>query len=229
MYTSKRKLDKHPMCTPTKDTWISIGDPYVKPRVKTEKNLAPIKVHYPKMGNDNMDTGCFHKVKYYPDVYNTSCGYMDTQPLKDRKLGFGSHDASRRDEFHHRIRELQWKEVLKKEKTFLDRVAAVNNQKKGLNITKEKMKDHPVAKPKKAARLQYDVSRSEDGIRKRWGHVKIIDKPKSMLNKTRDLGGQKISSHEYGGHIKGHVFCHRFGRVALTNTFYDKGHLEIDT
>ena len=52
------------------------------------------------------------------DSYQDNNGYRITQPRADRRLGFGSHDANRRDEFTLDIRASQYRELLDKERFF---------------------------------------------------------------------------------------------------------------
>ena len=62
--------------------------------------------------------GYFAKFEYVVDNYQDNNGYLIRQPRGDRKLGFGSLDASRRDEFTLDIRAQQYRELLDKERFF---------------------------------------------------------------------------------------------------------------
>jgi len=53
-----------------------------------------------------------------PEGYKESIKYITTQPLDSRKRGFGTKDASRRDEFSSNNRTEQYRETLRKEKLF---------------------------------------------------------------------------------------------------------------
>lgn len=53
-----------------------------------------------------------------PEGYREAIKYITTQPLDTRKRGFGTKDASRRDEFSNNNRTEQYRETLRKEKMF---------------------------------------------------------------------------------------------------------------
>lgn len=60
--------------------------------------------------------GYFGKFTYTKgEEYIDRTGYLKKQPLESRKLAFGSHDASNRDEFTSHIRTEQYREQLKAE------------------------------------------------------------------------------------------------------------------
>lgn len=98
------------------ESYLSIGDPYDKsnpsdPRAKGRQ----FQTIPPKSGQI---VGYFEEFKYATDNYQDTNGYRVTQPRSNRKLGFGSLDAHRRDEFTLDIRAQQYKELLDREKYF---------------------------------------------------------------------------------------------------------------
>lgn len=56
--------------------------------------------------------GYFAPFQYATDSYQDSNKYIVTQPRDARKLGFGTHDANRRDEFTLDIRAKQYREAI---------------------------------------------------------------------------------------------------------------------
>lgn len=110
MYSSKH------LCFKNSKDFLALNDPYVRvkvvdPRYKGKQFLtAPLK-----MGQTE---GLFKKLEYSTDVYQDNSKYISTQPRDGRKLGFGSYDAKRRDEFSSDIRAKQWKEKLKTENIY---------------------------------------------------------------------------------------------------------------
>jgi hypothetical protein len=64
----------------------------------------------------NAENGHFSKVTYVPEGFLETNKYSTTQPLDQRKKGFGTKDAHRRDEFCNDIRTEQYRETLRKEK-----------------------------------------------------------------------------------------------------------------
>jgi hypothetical protein len=65
----------------------------------------------------NEENGNFTKLRY-PDKneYIEDTRYISTQPSDKRKLGFGSHDAKRRDEFSNTIRTEQYRSTIIRER-----------------------------------------------------------------------------------------------------------------
>lgn len=63
----------------------------------------------------NGENGNFAKLTYMAGGYKEANLYIHTQPLDKRLKGFGSKDASRRDEFASEIRCSQYREGIKKE------------------------------------------------------------------------------------------------------------------
>jgi hypothetical protein len=59
--------------------------------------------------------GNFVKLTYKPSGYLTAVNYLATQPLDKRKLGFGTKDAFKSDEFTNAIRTSQHRESIHKE------------------------------------------------------------------------------------------------------------------
>jgi hypothetical protein len=57
--------------------------------------------------------GYFHPLKYAPEKFNDTTGYLRTQPLDARKRAFGSKDASRRDEFTSTVQTERYRHLLK--------------------------------------------------------------------------------------------------------------------
>jgi hypothetical protein len=67
----------------------------------------------------NAENGNFGKLTYAPSVFKESNMYLSTQPLEKRVKGFGSHDASRRDEFTSSVRTEQYRQSIRKETQIL--------------------------------------------------------------------------------------------------------------
>ena len=62
--------------------------------------------------------GFFSPFAYATDSYADSNKYILTQPRDARKLGFGTHDANRRDEFTLDIRAKQYRQLMAQEKAW---------------------------------------------------------------------------------------------------------------
>lgn len=65
--------------------------------------------------------GYFEKKTYTSDPLQDNTMYLKTQPMDKRKSGFGSKDASRRDEFMSHVRTEQYRETLDTEMQILEK------------------------------------------------------------------------------------------------------------
>lgn len=99
--------------------YITIGDPYKDPAAnqfrQPKKGEAAPKPFITKGHPVNEELGHFSKLTYVSSNYKEGNMYISTQPLDKRLKGFGSKDASRRDEFASEIRCSQYREGIKKE------------------------------------------------------------------------------------------------------------------
>lgn len=106
MYSTKAFNSKN-----SKD-YISIKDPYAKPKVKKDSCVGKqFQTEPPKKGQT---TGYFSALTYSPSPFQTGTQYRNVQ----KYMGFGSHECRRRDEFTLDIRARQWREKLKTENDF---------------------------------------------------------------------------------------------------------------
>ncbi|RYG68299.1 hypothetical protein EON64_05480 [archaeon] len=101
------------------NAYITVGDPYHDPKAnpfrqgKKGEKLTPFQS---KGIPQNAELGYFTKKSYVPEGYKEGIKYITTQPLDQRKLGFGTKDAHKRDEFSSNNRTEQYRETLRKEK-----------------------------------------------------------------------------------------------------------------
>eukprot|EP01083_Nonionella_stella_P291229 991056_1 len=110
MYATKRIHDK------TDVGYISVGDPYndrSRPQKDPRRSGRQFSTRPPAK---NRIYGYFGQLQH-PDgePFSDVRGYLKSQPRDVRTLGFGSNDASKRDEFTVSFRAHQWKEVLDRE------------------------------------------------------------------------------------------------------------------
>jgi len=99
--------------------YTSIGDTYHDPkanvmreRVKGEKAPTPFIT---KRIPANDGNGYFTRPTYTPHEFKETIIYQKLEPLEKRRNGFGTHDATRWDEFTSTTRSGQFREALKKE------------------------------------------------------------------------------------------------------------------
>jgi hypothetical protein len=110
MYTTKELNPKN------SKNFISTGDPYIsstKGRTRSSYKGKQLQTSPAKKGQIN--AAYFASYGYSASGYNKPLDYRTTQPIDSRKLGFGSRDADRRDEFSSNLRVQQYREKLKKE------------------------------------------------------------------------------------------------------------------
>ena len=165
--------------------------------------------------------GNFVKLTYKPSGYLTAINYYDEQPLDKRKLGFGTKDAFKSDEFTNAIRTSQHRESIKKE---MDRAkegmeARTENvlAKYGGNVEEEKVE--------KVA--QFDIGRS----RVTPFNAKAV---KDTYYKFDDENGKRMGmykpvSTEYGGAAWTTKYqSPAYGGRSEVSQFFDNSHLTVD-
>lgn len=95
--------------------YITVGDPYVDTKDKVPSRWKEKQFVVPQLPKNAGGEGCFGAFTYQGDKYLEQRPYLAIEPSNKRKLGFGTHDASRRDEFSQTIRTEQYRETLRKE------------------------------------------------------------------------------------------------------------------
>lgn len=216
------------------NAYITVGDPYHGPQSnpfrqpkKGEKSL-PVKT---AMVAHNADgNGNFLKLTYMPSGYLEATRYLGTQPLASRKLGFGSRDAFKTDEFSNAIRTSQYREGIIKE---------LNNMKSGgsMERTQKILEEHaareaanpaPEWKGKNYSErvAQFDIGRSRntefDAKSSKDTYYKFDDKHGKRLGMYKPVSldvGSSAWSHKYRPPANG-------GKSEVQK-FFDKSHLTI--
>ena len=113
-------------------SYITIGDTYGGKKTETDSRLLgkQLSADFPKggIGGARPNNSMFdreHKWLYQNgEKYIDRTRYLESQPPADRKKGFGSSDAKRRDEFSQEIETQKWRERIKTENEFTERFAA---------------------------------------------------------------------------------------------------------
>ena len=111
MYSSK-ELNKN-----IAKSYLSQGDPYRDPSASEARQPRHNGKQFTTAPSKNTCNGMgyFQKRTYSSDPLADNMMYLKTQPVDSRKLGFGTKDAHRRDEFMSHIRTEQYRETLKRE------------------------------------------------------------------------------------------------------------------
>jgi len=216
------------------NAYITVGDPFTgfkenpfREGKKGEK-LNPFRT---KIIPQNAENGNFQKVTYVSEGYKESNKYKDTQPLDQRKKGFGSKDAHRRDEFSNVIATEQYRETLRKEKLLSAETPEQINSKLTKLLAERAMTDTQTMKNTAAFRTQkvhqYDI-----------GRTRTTDfDPKSI--KDNFYRFDQDNGKDFGGSTKP-VNCDigeaawnitykppNFGGKSEVKNFYDKSHLNV--
>jgi hypothetical protein len=170
-------------------------------------------------------------------------GYRITQPRANRKVGFGSNDANRRDEFTLDIRAQQYRELLDKEKFFENVYLDQNASRAGSEMSEmgpaassrssrsnEPKVDESLLFQTKVPTMLYDIG-------KEGGTTPICNKCsretfycKHRVGKGEDtlrrLGPHKTSAATVGAEIMS-ADKPAFGRKSHIKEFYDQNHLSV--
>lgn len=159
------------------------------------------------------------------DTYTDKSGYLKTQPLDSRKLGFGSHDAAKRDEFMDFIRTEQYRQQLKTEKGFMDKASAGKQLLTAGIATPER--SFPAGRTE--VKHLYDIGR---GLETEFDPKSSRDcfynnlMCKSRTRPDRRTGGQWTSGSDVGMNVNDVTVEHpAHGHTHATKQFYDKSHL----
>lgn len=215
--------------------YVSINDPY-----KKDKDVLPPRWREKQMVVQNHPInaggGFFglmgRAFDYMPDKYVEQLPYAKSQPSAERKLGFGTHDASKRDEFTQRIRTEQYRDLLKREKRLLgkglvdaklaDKVKAMTEagDKKDFANRKKCGLDEP-------GHL-YDIGRSRETNFDPHMHSDRFYNTYEARKREKRLGSHRTASQDIGeGAWAIRQSKENHGRSHATRTFYNRGHLEI--
>ena len=129
---------------------------------KKGEKLVPIKTAIVAHNADG--NGNFVKLTYMPSGYLEATRYLGTQPLASRKLGFGSRDAFKTDEFSNAIRTSQYREGIVKELNKMKGGGAMERTQKILEDHARREAENPSApwegKNYSDQVAQFDIGRS---------------------------------------------------------------------
>lgn len=231
MYSTHRFNPKAPGAG---EGFLTINDAYDKP-----KNTDPrvkgrqFQTNPPKAGQLE---GYFGKFEYVVDNYQDNNGYRITQPRASRKLGFGSFDANRRDEFTLDIRAQQYRELLEKER-FFEGVYLQQNGNPALTAaaaatssSSNQKQEDPRMFQTKVPTMLYDIGR-EGGttpICNKCSRETFFCKHRvgSGEDTLRRVGPHKTAASIVGSEIVG-AEKPQYGRKSHIKEFYDAGHATI--
>jgi len=218
------------------NAYITIGDPYVDPKPnmfrQDDKNAKKTsdKPFASKLRPQNAENGNFSKLTYTPTAFKESNGYLLTQPMDKRpkEFAFGSHDASRRDEFASNIATEQYRQTLKTETFFTNKNANKDllETLKNTSPSKEPAKMLLSASGTLRRETLYDIGRNKvtdfDPKSTRDRYYKIVsdrDKNNGTYRPTSTIVGDSAWETEYTPPSH--------GAASLVKNFFDNSHLKV--
>ena len=195
-----------------------MANPFRQPKPGAPK---PVAFKTAMVAHNADGNGNFVKLTYKPSGYLTAVNYLDKQPLDKRKLGFGTKDAFKSDEFTNAIRTSQHRESIHKEmvraKDGMEARTAEILAKLGGNIEEQKVE--------KIA--QYDIGRTRvtpfNAKSKQDSYYKFDEE------NGKRMGMYKPVSTEYGSAAwttKYQSPAH--GGRSEVSQFFDNSHLTVD-
>lgn len=212
--------------------YITIGDKYVDKAVVLPARWKGKQFTSERLPQ-NAGEGYFgyggKSFTYMADHYAEQLPYTKTQPHDKRKLGFGTHDAFKADEFTQRIRTEQYRDLLKREQRLMKASDAMNKAHMVELARAKEAEDaaRPFVPGKKEIEFLYDVGRNvhtEHNPRVPRDQFFTLDE---ATRAPRRLGQYRTMSMDIGdGHwaVKLQPPQHGQNHV-MDNTFYDRSHL----
>lgn len=209
--------------------YVSVGDPYYKkPTVNSRHKSKQFLTEPAKLGQT---AGYFKKIEYTSAPYFEGDKYTVTEPRANRKMGFGSFEARRRDEFSLDIKARMYKERVKGETVYVDQVL---QDATGL-LGEEKTGEY-VPSPDEAHLFQtqtpsflYDVGKTaETPVCMKCNRDKFYCPHRAQVTQTdsaRRPGEIPSQNTAYGDFNGEQVGKPKFGRNNVTRQFWDASHL----
>jgi len=220
MYSTKNNVNENIL--PKDLSYITVGDPYTANK-EMPKGSRHKGVQFKTNPSKNTCNGnwYFGKMEYKPvGPIQDQTNYRKTAPLDKRKLGFGTKNAPRRDEFASTVITEQYREGLR---------AEARMEKKKLEMSGEDTSvlveaGAEAVNPRKPVKHLYDIGRKQvTAFDQRRLHDRHFD---TMKSQNRHLGNAVTSSSAIGDGVETALEAtgeHR--RVRMTKTFFDRSHL----
>lgn len=168
-------------------------------------------------------TGHFDKKTYSSDPLQDNTMYLKTQPMDKRKAGFGSKDASRRDEFMNHVRTEQYRETLDTEMQILDKQKKSEPAQQGLDEL-DKARKFPEGLDE--TKYLYDIGRSQTTEFNQKSHRDTFYTMRVGNSQYKRNNGPFMLTSELVGLGADDVSGNRpTPKGASTKQFYDHSHL----
>ena len=209
-------------------SYLSQGEPYKDPSFgKHERHKGKQFTTLPS--KDTCDGGgYFHKTTYTSDPLQDNTMYCKSQPVDKRKLGFGTHDAHRRDEFMSHIRTEQYRETLKREAVIADKQKenyGEGDQHDDYGLSDSK---HSFPTGLKETKFLYDIGRNNVTEFNQKSHRDAFyTMRKGNASVPRNNGHFVLSSQAIGTGADVVEYKPVSVKAASTKQFYDRSHLHV--
>jgi hypothetical protein len=230
---------KYPVTAKNTKNYTDVGNPYNTKTVKKPSYMGKqFQTNPGKKGQT--PSSYFNNFAYKPSEYQKALSYLKEQPRESRKLGFGSHDASKRGEFSNTLRTAQYREKLKTEAEMSRK--NINNggyqpdipndgetvEEMRQRLYNEKWSQNPNLYQTKVPFGLYDIGRTQvTDFNNKSSCEKFYDHLDAARSGLRRPGNYPTSYETYGNFATKQVSKPEFGAVATTKTFYDSGHLRV--
>lgn len=172
--------------------------------------------------------GFFDKKTYSSDPLQDNTMYVKTQPIDQRKSGFGSKDASRRDEFMSHIRTEQYRETLTKEMDIVDKQKALQGDNGHFEELEELNKNRKFPDGLEETKYLYDIGRTQNTEFNQKSHRDTFYTMRIGNSQYKRNNGPFMLTSEAIGVGAEDVSNNRpTPKGASTRQFYDRSHLHV--
>jgi len=243
MYTTKEFQPKNAK------SYLTVGDPFDKKQPVDSRHKSKQFITCPP--KEGQTAGYFNNIPYMPDAFQDVSSYRLSQPRANRKLGFGSFDAHKRDEFTSSLRSLQYRELLKSEQNFNKKWAeeekqsssssSPNNLKSSQQLMNDisQQRDNELQNDRSKTLFQNNVPELLYDIGKETGSTPICNKcPRNtffckhrLASESSDGQGQlrrgpyKTTNQDIGAIKETTIGKPQHGIKSQIKSFYDNSHL----
>ncbi|TMW68717.1 hypothetical protein Poli38472_006185 [Pythium oligandrum] len=224
MYTTK-VLNKN-----IAGSYLTIGDPYRDPHLidgKGPRHKGKQMTTIPAKNTCN-GIGYFEKKTYSSDPLQDTTMYLKTQPMDKRKSGFGSKDASRREEFMSHVRTEQYRETLTKEMEIVDKQKKALSEEGRFEELEALEEQRTFPEGLTETKFLYDIGRTQNTEFNQKSHRDTFYTMRTGNSQYKRNNGPFMLTSESIGIGADDVSNNRpTPKGASTKQFYDRSHLHV--
>ncbi|GLD95019.1 hypothetical protein PINS_up003644 [Pythium insidiosum] len=172
--------------------------------------------------------GYFEKKTYSSDPLQDNTMYLKLQPMDKRKAGFGSKDASRRDEFMSHVRTEQYRETLDKEMEIVEKQKKTQANEQSFEELEELEKQRKFPEGLPETRFLYDIGRSQTTeFNQKCHRERFYTMRTGNSQYKRNNGPFTLTSESFGVGAEDVSNNRPTPKGASTKQFYDRSHLHV--